>query len=266
MKLFFGLVVSLFSFLLSYSSAFAQNSVAGLYRTTLHHEGTKLYQFANITLRTTNPDGQVKISANVRVFFGGWNSTEYLTYDYPDVAFNFLTRELNITKEENDISLIGKLKEGGLIEGEWFSSQNGKVGKFTAYKNTVPTPPENGVLVKALSGHYRGTIKNTNPDSNLPELVTMSFVSTQQPNTPEEPIRISGNTRLYLGDFSSSEYVETEFTDVQFNFYNRALTAKTKNYGLTYKGTMTHEGVFEGVIFSDGLGEVGALHAKRYPN
>ncbi len=246
--------------------SFAQaDEVRGLYNGVLQHEGTDFYQYARITLRTVNIGGQVKLSANVKVLFGDWNSNEYLTYEYPEVPFSILTREVSLRTDTNDISMIGMLRSG-IIEGEWFSSQVGRVGSFKAQKTGLPTPPEEGVLVKTLSGFYRGALTNTNPQSNLPERITMSFVTTQDNNSEDgAAVRISGGARFYLGNFDSLEYVETPFTDIQFNFYNRYLTAKTQDYGLTFKGTMTPDGHFEGVVLSDGLGRVGTVNISSYP-
>jgi hypothetical protein len=267
MKFFSSLMASLAFLSLSFLSKPAQaqdDQIAGLYKAVLLHEGTNFYQFAKITLRTVNVGGQIKISANTRVFFGDWDSTEYMTYEYPDVPLNILTRQLSIRNDANDVSMTGFLRSG-VIEGEWFSTIVGRVGTFKALKTGNPDIPANGILVKTLSGYYRGALKNTNNQSNLPERVTMSFVTTQE-STPTGPvIKITGNARFYLGPFDSLEYVETPFTSVQFNFYNRYMTAKTQDYGITFKGTMTPDGKFAGKVLSDGLGDVGTVDIARYP-
>lgn len=255
--------------ILSFSShsnpALAQDDqIAGLYKAVLLHEGSTFYQFANITLRTINVGGQIKVSANTKVYFGDWDSNEYMTYEYPEVPLNILTRQLNIRNDTNDVSMTGFLR-AGTIEGEWFSTIVGRVGTFKAVKSGIPEIPANGVLVKTLSGYYRGSLTNTNPQSNLPERITMSFVTTQESTANGPVLKITGSTRFYLGNFDSLEYVETPFTSVQFNFYNRYLTAKTQDYGITFKGTMTPDGHFAGQVLSDGLGEVGAADIRRYP-
>jgi len=244
------------------------DSVQGLYRAVLNHDGaSKFYQVANITLRTVQSGaGQLKVSGNVKVFFGDWNSNEFLTYEFDDVPYNFITGQMSFRNEKNDVSLVGIFKPGaGTLEGDWFSTIIGKVGKFVAQREKTPAPPTDGILVKTLTGHYRGAIKNTNPQSNLPERATITFVTTQDTSGTAPVIKITGNTRLYLGDFETLEYVETKLTDVQFNFYNRYLTAKTAEYGLTFKGVMSHDGVFDGIVFADGIGEAAKADLKRYP-
>jgi len=251
--------------LISTESSAQDDNVGGLYNAVLLHEGTEFYQYAKITVRTVNIGGQLKVSANVKVLFGEWNSNEYLTYEYPDVPLNLLTRAISVRSDNNDVSMIGTLR-GGKITGEWFSTQVGRVGTFEATKATLPTPPTNGVLVKTLSGYYRGHLTNTNPQSNLPERISMSFVTTQDTGADGAPlIRISGNARFYLGGFDSMEYIETPFTNIQFNFYTRYMTAKTLDYGLTFKGTMSPDGEFEGIVLSDGLGQLGNVSLVSYP-
>lgn len=238
------------------------SSVAGLYKAVLQHDATKFYQYADITLRTTSIGGQLKISANVKVYFGDRTSTEFLTYEFDDCPLNLLTRQITIRNDKSNVSFVGFLKTGTL-DGDWFSTVVGRVGKFNASKDDEPKPPADGILVKTLTGFYKGELKNTNPESNLPERATMSLVTTQDTSGPEPVIKISGNVRLYLGEFGSLEYVETKLIDVQFNFYNRYLTVRTEDYGLTFKGTMSPDGVFTGIVFADGLGEVANANLKR---
>lgn len=171
---------------------------------------------------------------------------------------NILTRQISLKNDNSDISFIGYLKNGAL-SGDWYSPAVGRVGKFMAMKNQQPPIPENTQLVRTVTGHYIGTITNTNPDSNLPEKVTMSLVTTQDPGSVGTNIRISGNMRFYLGDYGSSEYLETKFSSVEFNFYSRFLTAKTEKYGISLKGTVGLNGVFKGDVFADGLGQVGTI-------
>lgn len=256
-------IVPIFGLFLSLSAQ-AQDEIAGTYNAVMLHDETSFYQFAKVTLRTFNNSGTLKISANVRLFFGQQNANEYLTYEFADVPIDLLTRKIVMRSDTADISLQGTLR-AGVIEGEWFSTVSGRVGRFKAEKARTPPIPEGAVLVTSLSGYYRGIHKSTNSASGLPERQSVSFVTTQGQAGDDLPIKITGNVRFYFGDFNSNEYIETKFSDVQFNFYNRFLTAKTQDYGLTFKGTMGHDGVFAGVIFSDSLGELGTVELSRFP-
>lgn len=253
-------IFCIFTFLLFSLNVFSQSTgnISGLYYGVLTHDEGNYKQYAKITLRTVNPEGRLKISANVRVFFGRPDSNEYLTYDYSEVPLNLLTRQLSLVDEDNDVSMIGSLKNGK-IEGEWFSTLVGRVGTFVAQKGEFPKieGDDERPIAQALSGNYRGSLSNTNPESNLPERISFSFVTTQENSDGNPTLHISGSSRFYLGEFDTLEYTEVEFDDIQFNYYNRFLTAKTKEYGLTFKGYISLDGVYEGEVFSDALGVVG---------
>lgn len=247
------------------AQAAEEDSIQGLYRAVLLHDGTDYYQFAHITLRTVNTgNGQLKISANVRLMFGDEKTNEFLTYDYEDCSLNVLMRQISVKDSKNGVSFIGKLKDGK-FSGDWYSTILGKAGTFVAIRNAAPDVPKNGELIKTLTGHYRGTIENSNEEANLPEKATISFVSTQDTTGTDPVVKISGSLRLYFGDFGSHEFYEYKFTDIQFNFYNRYLTAKTTDYGLTLKGTVARDGTLEAAVFADGLGEVGIAKFARRP-
>lgn len=239
--------------------AWGQESIQGTYKAVLEHETAGYHQYATITLRTINTgDGNLRISANVRILFGDWNSNEFLSYEYPDCPMNLLNRQISLKNDNADVSFIGYLKNG-IISGDWYSPAVGRVGKFAAAKNQVPPVPANTQLIKTITGHYIGTITNTNPDSNLPEKVTISLVTSQDPAAIGTNIRISGNMRFYLGDYGSTEYIETKFSSVDFNFYSRFLTAKTEKYGISIKGTIGLNGVLKGDVYADGLGQAGVI-------
>ncbi len=209
------------------------DSLSGLYHAVLTHDDTNYYQFSEINLRAVSTgDGRLKISANVKVYLGDWNSNEYLTYEFDDCAFNLITRQISIKNDKNDISLIGNIRSGGIFEGKWYAAASARSGKFSSTKSGQPKPPADGLLVRSLTGYYRGLITITNTEVNLPERISMSFVTTQDTTTTPPTTKISGKVRFYLGDYDSNEFEELKFADVQFNFYNRYLTAKTDTYGV----------------------------------
>lgn len=140
--------------------------------------------------------------------------------------------------------------------GEWFSNYTGRIGPMRFRKAETPTIPPQGERLEALRGTYQGALHNTNPQSNLPERMQVSFV-TSQDLTVANGIKITGSLRLYLGPFGSTEYVEMPFTDVQFNFFTRELTAKTSgDYKLTYRAHAESRSI-AGKLYADALGEVG---------
>ena len=242
--------------------ALSQGNVSGQYEALMLHDDTEFFQHARITLRAANNGNGLLVSANVRLYFGKPNSNEFLTFDFAGTPINLLTRLVSFRDEANDISLIGQLRDG-LFEGEWYSTVVGRIGTFVAAKNSTPEPPVNGTLVTSLSGYYRGTFTPHPEQESLPENLTMSFVTTQSNSGNGPQIVISGNVRFYFGAFDSQEYEEIKFSDIQFNFYNRYMTAKTDRMGLTFKGTVSQSGIFEGMVFSDSLGELGNVKIEQ---
>lgn len=235
-------------------------SIQGTYRAVLRHDGAGFYQYALFTLSTVNSGGGVlRISANVRMVYGDWNSNEFLTYDFADVPMNILTRQISLRDPTNDVSFIGQLGDGE-ITGDWYSSSVGRVGTFAAKKDALPARPEGQRLARSASGHYRGRYTNSNSQSNLPERMSLSLVTTQDMSMGRPQLVLSGNLRMFLGGFNSPEYYESPLKDVQFNFYTRYLTVKTEQWGLTIKGTLSLDGVLDGEVFADGLGRVGTVH------
>ncbi len=243
--------------------ALAENeSIQGAYRAILNHDNKGFYQYAIFTLSTVNSGGgALKISANVRMIFGDWDSNEFLTYDFADVPMNILTRQMSFRDPINDVSFTGYLRDGE-ITGEWFSSSVGRVGSFVALKGQGPSIPPDMNLVRTVTGHYLGRHKNTNPALSLPERMSLSLVTTQEVVSGRPALLISGNLRMYLGGFESQDYYESALKDIQFNFYSRYLTVKTQQWGLTFKGILGLDGVFRGEVFHDGSGKVGTVELK----
>lgn len=234
--------------------------VEGLYKAVLKHKDGKFFQTADITLRTTNPSGSaMKISANVRLFFGGFDSKEFLTYEFDVCELNPFTRQLTIKSEKNDVSFIGYLRNG-TFDGDWFATVIGRAGTFTSLKNVAPKPPADGVLISTLTGHYRGPLTEAMGDLKATERVSMALVTVPDTSgtATGSNVKITGSVRLYMGEFGSIEYWEYKLADINFNFYNRYFTAKTvSDPEMTFRGTVSHEGVFSGVVFgSPGEGKV----------
>lgn len=233
----------------------------GEYGGVFLHENKSLYQFGQITLTTSvKPPEGLKVTATVRIIYGPLGSTEYLTYRFDPVQFNPMTGQIVLKNDTNDVLLTGYWSKGEL-SGEWHSSYTGRIGKISFKKDAVPSPQAGSVL-EALKGSYQGKLTNTNPQSNLPERMMVSFVTAQDLQKPNG-ISVTGSLRFYLGPFGSTEYVEYPFTDVQFNFFTRNFTAKTSgDYKLTLKAEAKQNEIW-GTMSADALGEVGKFEVTK---
>lgn len=239
-------------------------SLRGEYLGVLKRDALGMYQFANLTLNTTfTPPNGLKVSGILKVIFGPWDSTEYLTYRFDEVFYNPINGQLVMKGEGLDASFIGVVNQGKL-QGDWYSSYTGRLGKAAFDKKPESPPlPSSGALFDTLKGTYKGKITNTNPQSNLPERAMVSFV-TSQDLSAASGLKVTGTLRLYLGDFESQEYIELPFTDIQYNFYTQQIVAKTGGATLmTFKGEVRTDKQVVGKLFSDSLGEMATLKVEK---
>lgn len=238
-----------------------QERLRGEYTGTFLRDKDGLYQFGHLTLGTSvlPPEG-LKVTATLRLIFGQWGSTEYLTYRFDQAQFNPITGQLLLRSPTADLIFNGSW-ENGELKGDWTTIYTGRVGVVSLKKQKVPETPGSGAPFEALQGTYQGRITNTNPKSELAERLQVSFVTSQDLEAPNG-IRITGSARLYEGPFGSGEYFEYPFGKIEFNFFTRTLVAKTTgDLKITIKGAVNHKQV-TGTIESDGLGEM-AVYAME---
>jgi hypothetical protein len=233
----------------------------GEYQGILLREG-KLYHLGQLTLQTSfQPPEGLKVAATLKLICGEWNSTEYLTYRFDKVQFNAVTGQIIFRQEGTDIVLSGNWADGE-VSGEWSSQYTGTLGSIRFKKAVPPDTSGAGEVFEALKGTYQGKLTNTNPNSNLPERVQIAFVTSQDFTSPNG-LKVTGNMRLYLGPFGSTEYVELAFSEVQYNYFTRKLVAKTTgDYNLTIKAEVDRK-VIRGTVAADALGEVGNLEVNK---
>lgn len=120
-------------------------TLEGNYWGFLHHEFLDRYQLINLNVMTyqnTLPsDGvvkQVRISAVAKVFFDQSQTAEFLSYNFDEKTYPLLSEGqfvLENMKENRDAILQITSFKNGLIIGNWFSLNFGKIGTFYLTKN-----------------------------------------------------------------------------------------------------------------------------------
>ena len=231
----------------------------GNYQAIFTWDDAKTYQLGSLQLLTSYDKG-VKVSGNLKLIFGPWHSSEYLTYRFDDIEFNPESSVLTISSPDSEIYLKAQYRNGSL-SGDWFSRTAGKLGDMYIQKLEMPDPPEGFSLLSGIAGTYKGKIVDTNDSTNLPEKTLLTIIVSRNTNS-EDGIAIKGSIRLYLGEFDSHEYVEYELTDVRHNFFTGEFNAMTKEEGLSIKGIIQN-GVLAGSIFHDGFGKIGPIEVNR---
>ncbi len=235
--------------------------LGGQYRGVLLHQDKDLFQYSELTLTSSSiaPEG-LRLVASLKIIFGDWNSNEYLIYKFDPVQFNPMTGQMILKSESIDVTLAGYWSDGEL-KGEWYSKYKGKVGSLSFNKTNSPLETR-GTLLESVKGTYRGQLENTNPQSNLPERMMLSLVTTPDTSKPNG-VSISGSLRLYFGPFDSTEFMEFPYTEVQFNFLTRNLVVRVNSdYKFTLRG-FSEQSKITGTLAADALGEVGKFEVTK---
>lgn len=250
----------------------AEGELEGNYKGIFYHDGSKFYNFGKLVVRRLLVGATQKFAANLKVYFGGWTSNEFLIYDFDfeQCRFILVGSILSCKSDKSDVSFEGTFDpDKGGFGGIWFSKLMGPIGKFESSRLEEPKPPADAIHVKALSGYFRGELVNKNPEIKLPKRVSLTVVTTQDISGTEPKIMINGSVRLYRGAFGSLDYYEVRFKEAQFNFYNRFLTFATEPSDdipvMTFRGDMNNDGIFTGSIIVDGFGEAATVDLKPYP-
>ncbi len=190
----------------------------------------------------------------LRYTLGPGETAEYIGFPIDKADYNPRDKKLDLVASNDQYKevIVSALLKDNQLSGTWTAPGSAKSGSLKLLRSEGTT----GGTQSELKGTYQGTLKNTNPQANLPERILMSLVTSQDPSTGSGVV-ISGSFRFYIGDFGSNEYVEYPFSDVQFNFLTRAFTAKVNGeYQITLKG-IVKPGNISGTVLADSLGEVG---------
>ncbi len=267
------LYITFFCFLALSVAKAEEDPLVGLYKGAFSREATKFYNWGEVLVQSLGTGGNIKYKANIRIYFGDWNSDEFFIYDFDYEQCKLLKpfNQFTCSSEKNDVSIvIDQIDESkGIFKGaKWYSKLAGYLGPFEGIKNGDPKPPADGILVKPLSGYFRGTLENLHPDFSLPKGVVLSLVATQDVFSPDPKLLITGVLRLYKGSFEGPLYYEFKIKDPQWNPYKRFLifTAENAEMGtLNLKGTMSNDGIFQSSVLMDGFGRVAKIEVKPYP-
>ena len=230
------------------------------------YDNNNAYQYVKIQLVTTNPTGYMKISARVEVFFGAANSYESLIYNYDNVDFNLLTRELRFENENDDLVMTAVLNDEN-ISGDWFINVSGKLGTFVSLKNTAPEPEEGFNMLQSFTGKYDGSFENSTPATNLPARISMRLSAKRiDSNKEESPYKVNGELCFFYGHLDSVEYVELPFIDMEYDFFSRNFEARTDRYPFIVRGLVSPTGAINETLLNEEQEEIGTITAGKVSN
>ncbi len=226
--------------------------------------GRDHYQFGDLLLRTTfkSPDSMT-ISAVVKVIFGSWESREYFTLRFDRVDFNPITGQFTMKAEGLELRFSGKM-EPGVVNGDWSSSLAGPLGNFQFKQDWIPEIPSHGKMIGTLAGTYKGILENY-PDYHYSKRVMLNFVTTQDLDQPTG-LQISGNMRLYQGEFGSALFYEYRFANIAYFPFIWTIKPVTEKIEGKEKFTLDGNldgGKITGTLTVEGIGKVAEVGVEK---
>lgn len=140
------------------------SQIQGEFEGYLHHEYLNLYQPAHLNLMTfldipeRGSQRNIKISAVAKLFFGGEETSEVLSYRFNTRSFPLMSSQIVLERMEDDVDPILQITQfkDDVLMGTWYSMLFGRVGTFVLWKRGEGTR-ENlrpAQTFQSLSGHY----------------------------------------------------------------------------------------------------------------
>ncbi len=222
----------------------------------------KTYQHAalSIALAQGLPD-RFTLTGNLRLSTGNPGGGESLLYPFDAVEFNPFTRTITMRSGTTELAYVGSVAEDG-IRGAMTSKLLGDVGSATFRRGKAPEPPAGAEALPAITGAYYASIVDENPQTRLPPRALVTLIASSS-NEDAGNLGITGNLRLYYGNYGGNEFLELPFSHVELRLFSRQIVLKTADDPkLTLTLSLDAAGV-TGRIQEDTYGEVGILTGTR---
>jgi hypothetical protein len=239
-------------------------ALGGTYEGWFEWRGLESWQHGSLVLTPTfdGPDAMT-LRGTTSLVFGDPTGDERLVYAAVDAAFDAATGQAVFGDQDAEVTLRGSLGDG-MFEGEWTTARTGEMGRFRLKLGGGLPPPSGLGLLTSLEGKFQGSLVNTSPDANLPERVMLGFVTSPDLTAPSG-LKVEGSLRLYLGPFGSNEYTELPLTEIQYDVFNRKLSARTTgDLIVTLKADVGARSI-TGELFSGSLGKIANFEVTATP-
>ena len=255
---FISVLVSLFS-----QSALAQSQF-GRYLGVLKHSQIEQDQLAKLDFIVSRQNSsEFKLVAVLSLYFGDYESREYVTYHFDSVTYNIVTGSMVFDRPDQEITLIADKFSGGRFEARLRSVAAGDVGVLSMSQDlsAVPTRP----LVQPLWGEYRGLCDGVN--SVLQVQTQRSTTDSSRMGDPFGTYETSAqlaevNSDGCLGD--STLCVASVYDTGSYNFFNGNLNLQGRARELSCKVTAAGLAC-DNCSLLRSSNEAASLGAKVYP-
>ena len=210
--------------------------LAGRYKGVLHNERLQRDQWVQIDILVSNEgdedrrknggesqENRFEFLAFLKLQFGGWNSSEYMTYHFDDVVLNEETETLPLVHPDQEVSIVLKMVKPGTLQGTFRSNYGGDVGELIVSK--TDEIPLKFPLLQPLAGEYEGFCA----DGTKHKVQVATFRNTDDTTKIGNPFasyRIHANwgTKDDLLCFKDTEYcVVGVFDKGTYNFFDNDL-------------------------------------------
>lgn len=135
--------------------------IAGRYQGVLHNEIIQRDQLVQLDILVSNEgddereEDRFEFMAFLKLQFGDWSSSEYMTYHFDNIKFNSSAKTLPLVHPDQEVSVVLNFSEPGEFKGTFRSNYGGNVGEIILKK-------EAGVslkypIVDPVAGKYEGS-------------------------------------------------------------------------------------------------------------
>lgn len=142
-----------------FTQAFAETTAFGTFVGTVYHTGLKQEQLIKLELVPAREEGgSMRLRALMTLQFGGFDSAEYITYHYNDVAFNLLNGTLTFNQTNQEVFIASATIKGKELTGELYTAA-GLIGPVRLSSDQPVRPKQ--PLLEPLGGEYKGNCGKT---------------------------------------------------------------------------------------------------------
>jgi len=134
--------------------------IAGRYRGVLHNETLKRDQLVQLDILVSNEgdddreEDRFEFMAFLKLQFGDWSSSEYMTYHFDNIKFNSSEKTLALVHPDQEVSVVLTFSEPNEFTGVFRSNYGGNVGPLVLSK-TAPIVLKYPVI-DPIGGKYEG--------------------------------------------------------------------------------------------------------------
>ena len=173
-----------------------------------------------ISYRDAN--NKLMLKAVLSLYFGGFDSTEYVSYHYDDVEFNLINRSLTFSQDDQDLTLVTNKFSGTSFEAVVRSSRGRRLGLLRMTKGE--NAQIRGASLSSLSGQYRGYCNNRSSYLNLQTY--RSTADTIRVGNPFGAYKIAGQFGAKIPRLcrSTRPCVTNQIKEGSYNFFSGSLT------------------------------------------